>query len=139
MVAALEESDGLKATAVALRRGWKERFEHELVRALPQTRIIGMDTERLWNTTMAILPAAENQRWLTKLDRRGFQVSTSAACTAAQGLPSPVLAAMGIGAADARRALRFSSGLETTEADWNALLDALTAVAGELAGAEMST
>jgi cysteine sulfinate desulfinase/cysteine desulfurase-like protein len=39
-----------------------------------------------------------------------------------------VLAAMGYTAAQAGRVLRFSSGWETTEADWNALLAGLEKV-----------
>jgi cysteine desulfurase len=43
-----------------------------------------------------------------------------------------VLAALGLPADDARRVIRISSGWETTEADWRALLDAILAVAAEL-------
>jgi cysteine desulfurase len=46
-----------------------------------------------------------------------------------------VLAALGFPAEDARRALRFSAGWGTTEADWTALAAALREIApGLVAG-----
>jgi len=43
-----------------------------------------------------------------------------------------VLAAMGFKSAEAHRVLRFSSGWETTEANWHALADALAKVHAEV-------
>jgi len=43
-----------------------------------------------------------------------------------------VLAAMGFKSAQAMRAVRFSGGWETTEADWEALAKALAKLHGEL-------
>ena len=60
-----------------------------------------------------------------KLDKLGVAVSTGSACASGKEEPSPVLTAMGYTAAEAARALRFSAGWETTEADWQQLLSAL--------------
>ena len=114
------------------RAEWRDRFERELIAALPGTRILSADTERLWNTVFAIMPAGDNARWVTKLDKRDLQVSTGAACTAGKEGPSHVLAALGVAPDDARRALRFSAGWGTTEQDWAALLFALREVGAEL-------
>src|SRR5690606_15312762 len=103
---------------------WRERFERELVVALPGTRILAADTERLWNTVFAVMPRGEHARWIARLDKRDFQVSTGAACATGKDGPSHVLAALGIAPDEARRALRISAGWGTTEADWAALLDA---------------
>jgi cysteine desulfurase len=63
------------------------------------------------------------QRWVVKLDRIGFAVSTGSACSSGKEQPSHVLRAMGLAPETASRALRFSSGWETRPADWSELLD----------------
>ena len=62
----------------------------------------------------------------------GRNDTTSAACTTGKEEPSHVLAAMHFKAAEAHRVLRFSSGWETTEADWDALAKVLLKVHGEM-------
>jgi cysteine desulfurase len=116
------------------REEWRRVFERELAAALPGVRIIAADTgaERLWNTVFAIMPHGEASRWIARLDKRDVQVSSGAACTVGKGAASHVLAALGVPAEEARRALRFSAGWATTEADWAALLAALRETAAEL-------
>ena len=70
--------------------------------------------------------------WVVKLDKAGFAVSTGSACTTGKEEPSHVLAAMGFKAAQAMRAVRFSGGWETTEADWDALVKAVAKVHAEM-------
>jgi cysteine desulfurase len=77
------------------------------------------------------MPEGSQLRWLTKLDRAGFAVSTGSACTTGKEEPSHVLAAMHFKAAEAHRVLRFSSGWETNEADWSALAKALAKIHAE--------
>src|SRR5260370_30583435 len=72
--------------------------------------------------------AVGQQRWVVKLDILGFAVSTGSACASGKEEPSHVLAAMGYAPNEASRVLRFSSGWETTSADWGALLRGLTEV-----------
>jgi cysteine desulfurase len=78
------------------------------------------------------MPQADNLRWVTKLDRRGFQVSTGSACATGKTGPSPVLAALGWAADEAKRAIRISAGWETTPDDWSQLATALVATDVEL-------
>lgn len=132
MVAALAEAEATLVNGTADRQRWKEAFEAALPEHVPGIRIVGAAAPRLWNTVLAVLPAGDSQRWVTKLDRRGFEVSTTAACAAARGRGSAVLAALGWSPGESRRALRFSSGRETTEADWRGLLAALAAVRAEV-------
>ena len=75
------------------------------------------------------------QRWVVKLDKLGFAVSTGSACASGKEEPSHVLAAMGYTPAQAGRVLRFSSGWETTVEDWAALAEALGQVHRELQAA----
>ena len=134
--AALAEAEAKAAATAAVAGAWRDRFEAGLREAIPGAQIVGGGVSRLWNTSMMVLPTGEGQRWVLKLDKRGFEVSTAAACSAAHGRSSAVLEALGVPAAEARRALRVSSGWATTAADWAALLAALSDTYAELRVAE---
>ncbi len=128
MVAALEERvTTLTPEAIVDRVGVRTDFEASLRRVLPTVEIVGTLTERLWNTVSAVMPEVPDcrQRWVVKLDKLGFAVSTGSACASGKEQTSHVLAAMGIGPEKAARVLRFSSGWETRPADWEELLAAL--------------
>ena len=136
MVAALELRNGARTPTsaaasslvadVGVRAPLRDAFERQLRKALPGTQIIGAKSPRVWNTTLALLPEADCRvRWVVKLDKLGVAVSTGSACASGKEEPSPVLTAMGYTPSEAARALRFSAGWETTEADWQQLLAAL--------------
>ncbi len=109
-----------------MRPTYRDAFERQLRKAIPGTKIIAAKSARVWNTTLALLPEADCRvRWVVKLDKLGVAVSTGSACASGKEEPSPVLTAMGYTASEAARALRFSAGWETTEADWQQLLAAL--------------
>jgi cysteine desulfurase len=131
MAAALAEVEMTKVLHESQRERLRDQFEHELTQALSGVRVLGAGTERLWNTSSLILPHGESQRWVMLLDRKGFEVSVGAACSSGSGTPSPVLAAMGVPAADSRRVIRISAGWDTTAEDWAALREAIVAVAAE--------
>lgn len=138
MLAALEWcGQQIAARAHEARLAVRERFERELARAVPGVRVNGPDGgERLWNTVNVTMPAADcRHRWVVKLDKAGFAVSTGSACASGSEQPSAVLTAMGLTAAETSRALRFSSGWMTREADWDALLQALVRISGEIGSA----
>jgi cysteine desulfurase len=111
---------------------WKEKFEKLLVRQVPGSTIVGATAPRLWNTVSALMPEGGQQRWVTRLDKAGFAVSTGSACTTGKEEPSHVLTAMGFKSNDVGHVLRFSSGWETTAADWEALEKGLARVYGEV-------
>ena len=75
-----------------------------------------------------------HQRWVVKLDKLGFAVSTGSACASGKEQSSHVLAAMDVSEERASRALRFSAGFSTTRDDWHRLLDGLRRAYAELAG-----
>jgi len=115
-----------RAADVGVRAPMRTAFERQLRKAIPGTRIIGAKSPRVWNTVLALMPEAGCRiRWVVKLDKLGVAVSTGSACASGKEEPSPVLSAMGCTPGEAARALRFSAGWETTEADWQQLLAAL--------------
>jgi cysteine desulfurase len=111
----------------------RQDFERALPAALAGSELVSAHVPRLWNTVSALMPEADcQQRWVVKLDKLGFAVSTGSACSSGKEEPSHVLRAMGYSATDAGRALRFSAGWGTTSADWDALLSALQSVAEKI-------
>jgi len=130
MLAALEVREAtLSVREHEKRKEWRGDFEKGLLSALPGAEVVGLGQPRLWNTVSALMPATDSQqRWVVKLDKLGFAVSTGSACSSGKEEPSHVIAAMGYSPTEAGRVLRFSSGWETTEEDWNALLDGLQKV-----------
>lgn len=106
----------------------RDTFEAAVLAAIPGAEITGAGAERLWNTVSIKLPRHANTRWVARLDRLGFQLSTGSACATGSGKSSHVLAAMGFPEDEIRRAVRVSSGRFTTEADWTALAEAFAEV-----------
>ena len=137
MIAALEEREAaLSGQGIAEKLAIQTSFETELRGALLGVEIVGEGAERLWNTVSALMPAVQDcrQRWVVKLDKLGFAVSTGSACASGKEETSHVLAAMGLPPERASRVLRFSSGWDTRAADWLHLLDGLRRAHAEIAG-----
>jgi cysteine desulfurase len=134
MIAALEVREASLARGEHKQRiAWRDSFEAALQKNLP-VEVVGRGTDRLWNTTSGLMPQADcQQRWVVKMDRHGYAVSTGSACASGKEESSHVLSAMGYANGQAGRVLRFSSGWETTEGDWDKLLQGIVQVAGELA------
>lgn len=123
----------LAARGHEAREAWRADFERAVLSRLPGSDLVGGGQPRLWNTVSLLAPEAEcPQRWLVKLDKFGFAVSSGSACASGKEEPSHVLTAMGLKPEDAGRALRLSSGWETPREEWHRLADAL-----EKANAEM--
>jgi cysteine desulfurase len=132
LVALLEARHSLLGE-LETRRQMRDRFIQRLVAELPGVEIVGASQRRLWNTVAAMLPEVDcRQRWVVKLDKLGMAVSTGSACSSGKEEPSPILLAMGYAPGQAGRVLRFSSGWETGEQDWEKLLDAIKQAAQEL-------
>jgi cysteine desulfurase len=132
MLAALAEAETAKVLFETERLRWRDQFERSIVAAVSGTVVVAARAERLWNTVTLLMPYGENHRWVARLDRRDFQVSTGSACAIGKAGPSPVLAALGIAPEAAGRAVRVSAGWETTESGWEALSAAFATVAPEV-------
>lgn len=98
----------------------RDAFEARLTAAVPDMEILSRRVPRLWNTSLLLVPRGANVKWVARLSRSGFQVSTGSACSRGGGA-SEVLAAMGIPAERAGSALRISAGWATADSDWQAL------------------
>lgn len=113
-----------------VRERWRDRFIERVRQSLPDFEVVGGNVPRLWNTVAALMPPMEDcrRRWVVRLDKAGFAVSTGSACSSGKENPSHVLTAMQYDAANTDRMLRFSGGWETTREEWEALADAVIAV-----------
>ena len=132
MMAALAEREAASAGDAIIER---EAWRNALAASLGDARILGAGEARLWNTVSALMPGDCRARWVVKLDKAGFAVSTGSACASGKEAPSHVLKAMGVADEDTDRVVRFSSGWETTAEDWQALAAGVAEVAAEMAEA----
>ena len=110
----------------------KKTMRDNFISRIPEATILGQGEARLWNTVSAKLPGDCRARWVVKLDKAGFAVSTGSACASGKEAPSHVLKAMGIADEDTDRVVRFSSGWETIAEDWDALAQGVTQVSADL-------
>jgi cysteine desulfurase len=134
LAAALKERESALASHQRqVRTVWQEKFLRQFLDQFPGAAIISLDAPRLWNTISVIMPETPcPARWVVKLDKLGFAVSTGSACSSGKERPSHVLEAMGYSPSQCARALRFSSAWESTEQEWLSLLEALRKAAREL-------
>ena len=135
MGAALAEREArIQAGECEQRLRWRDQFIRELSRDIPGVEVLGESSSRLWNTVAVLMPETPDcrRRWVVQLDKLGFAVSTGSACSSGKEKPSHVLTAMGCDPAKSDRMLRFSSGWDTTQQDWNNLLSAIKAASAEL-------
>ena len=132
MVAALEELTPRLANVAREQSALRDDFEKTLRTRCAELRIIGEGADRLWNTSMFVLPQGDNRKWLARLSQRGFAVSTGSACSAGHDGSSVVLEALGASADEMRRVIRVSGGWDSTGADWGALAAAFEAVKSEM-------
>jgi cysteine desulfurase len=117
----------------------RDLFESRVQELVPGTEILAKEVERLPNVSALMLSAFENLRWINRLDRLGFAVSTGSACATANEAPSHVLAAMGLQPEAARRVIRVSGGWSNNAENWDELADSLGSVYRELSKEEDSS
>jgi cysteine desulfurase len=115
---AIADTDWPRRTA-ALR----DRLEARIVAIAPGARIFGRGAERLPNTSCVSMPGVSNQTQLIELDLAGIAVSTGSACSSGKVGPSHVLAAMGVGPAEAATAIRVSLGWASATEDVERLVE----------------
>ena len=103
-----------------------------MLAGFPGLQILGKEVPRLWNTSMLLMPDHENLRYVGKLDKLGFEVSTGSACSIGKEEISSVPLAMGFSREQTKRLVRVSSYTEHTESDWMSLATAFCDARDEL-------
>ncbi|TQL47648.1 cysteine desulfurase [Homoserinimonas aerilata] len=106
-------------------QGLRDRLIAGVRSAVPEAVLRGDPVDRVDNNAHFTFPGCEGDSLLFLLDAAGVSVSTGSACQAGIPEASHVLLGMGLSDADARGALRFTLGHDSTEADVDALLAAL--------------
>ncbi|HEY1083545.1 MAG TPA: cysteine desulfurase family protein [Prosthecobacter sp.] len=140
MVAALRASEEKLAAAAGQQSALRNAFEQQMKAAFPGLRVISEKASRLANTSLLVMPRHENLKWLTRLTRRGFAISTGSACSSGKEGSSVVVQALGTNWEELKRVVRISSGPETGPQDWADLATAFEEVGQELdAGGRPST
>lgn len=132
MVAALETAIETQADACQAQAALRDAFEVRMTAAFPGLRVISGNAPRLWNTSLLVMPRHDNLKWLTRLTRRGFAISTGSACSSGKEGSSVVVQALGASWEELKRVVRLSSGFDTSADDWQALSGAFEDVATEL-------
>ncbi len=95
---------------------------------VPDALLNGDPIDRLPGNAHLSFPGCEGDSLLMLLDARGIECSTGSACSSGVAQASHVLLAMGADEPRARGSLRFSLGHTSTEADVQAVLDAISSV-----------
>ncbi|MGH2500752.1 MAG: cysteine desulfurase family protein [Candidatus Limnocylindria bacterium] len=140
-----ENVAGIVGLGMALRLAMERRAAESARQAALRDRLIagvrarivdailtGHPTERLPNNASFCFPGTQGEALIVALDLAGIAASSGSACTAGNTDPSHVLLALGLERSVAQGSLRLSVGRATTEADVDALLDALPPIVARL-------
>ena len=110
----------------------RDQFEELLKEEVPDVKILGEAVSRLPQTSMVLLPRFNNDRWVTRLSKKGFLISTGSACSSSDVKGSKVLTSMGLSNEKSQRTVRISGGKWSTEESWHDLALAFGEVWQEL-------
>ena len=114
-------------------RAWQQWLEAELTSAAPDAVVMGLNAQRLPQTTCISMPGVKAETQLMNLDLAGFAVSAGSACSSGRVAASGTLIAMGIAPEVAETALRISWGWNSTQAEIEAFAMAWKATHARLA------
>jgi len=114
-----------RASSAARVDALRTRLVEGVRNLVPDVVVNGHPADRLPGIASLSFPGCEGESLLMLLDARGVECSTGSACSAGVARPSHVLLAMGLTPELARGSLRFSLGHSSTDADVDAVLDAI--------------
>jgi cysteine desulfurase len=121
-VAAERATADITANAVRL-SALRDRLVAGIRATIPTAVVRGHHTNRTAGNVHVTVPGLDSVSALFLLDEAGHAASAGSACQAGVQSPSHVLRAMGV--ADSEGPLRFTLGLENSEAEIDALLEVL--------------
>lgn len=113
----------------------RDRLVREIQARIPAAILTGHPTERLPNNASFCFPGTQGEALIVSLDLDGISASSGSACTSGDTEPSHVLLALGLDRDVAQGSLRLTLGRETTDADIDALLEALPRIVSRLRSA----
>jgi cysteine desulfurase len=112
-----DESKRLWNLTEKLKNGLQEKLDYVYANSHPANRLPGVIN--------LSFDYVEGESIILNLDMKGVAVSTGSACTSGSLEPSHVLTALGVCAATAQGAVRFSLGRANTEEDVDYIIDEL--------------
>lgn len=124
------DQPAIQATLATLR----DRFERDVLEAVPDVTVNGAHAPRVCNTTNLCFHGLDGQALVARLDLAGIRCSQSSACTSQRPEPSYVLRAMGLSEQDAYASLRFSFGLLNSEDEIEIAVAAVRGLCTQLRG-----
>lgn len=124
---ACEERAECFEQAKAWMRHLRDRFEAEILEAIPGTEVNGASAPRVANTTNLRLPV-EGQAMLAQLEAQQVFGSQSSACSSQMPAASEVLKSLGLSSEEAFSSVRFSVSAMTTEQEIAHAVRAMTEI-----------
>jgi cysteine desulfurase len=128
MAKALELAHTESAARVAHVSRLRDRLVAGVLAQVAGTRLTGHPTERMPNSASFTIEGADGESILLNLDQEGIYASSGSACTSGTLEISHVLRALGLPDEQARGSLRLTTGMRTSDADVDRLLDVLPGV-----------
>jgi cysteine desulfurase len=110
----------------------RDRLIAGVLQRVPEAILTGHPALRLPNNASFCFPGVEGEPILLNLDFAGICASSGSACATGAIEPSHVLLAMGYSPEVANGALRLTLGRENTDADVDAVLEALPRILADL-------
>jgi len=118
---ALEIADGMKEKESARLTKLRDDFIQRVVREIPRVTLNGDPVLRLANNINLSFDGIDGEMLMLRLDLKGIEVSTGAACTISSNEPSHVMQAIGTSGGN----IRITLGRATTKKDLEEVLKIL--------------
>ncbi len=128
MTTALELAYAEYEQRVAHVSGLRDRVVAGVLGGIPGARLTGHPTERMPNSASFTIEGADGESMLLNLDQEGIFASSGSACTSGTLEISHVLKALHLPEEQARGSLRLTTGVRTTDADVDRLLEVLPGI-----------
>jgi cysteine desulfurase len=114
---ALRLAETERAAASARVTALRDAFIGRVLTAVPSAQLTGDPHRRLPGTASFVFPGTSGEAVLLELEQRGVICSSGSACAAGSDEPSHVLVALGLSAAVAQTAVRFTLSTSVTDAE----------------------
>lgn len=130
--AAVEEAATRLAEKITEVKPLRDRLEHEICSVCPNATVVAHQTPRVDNTTTICFEGIPAESLLIALSERGVFASSGSACSSGSVEPSHVLMAMLLPTSQVEGAIRFSLSRDTTAAEIDTTVAAVTEVVDQL-------